>query len=215
METIQLSEANMSEVVAKAVDVFQRGGVVLYPTDTLYAFGVDALSNEAVVKLYELKGRSDEKPIHCVVSDMDMAAIYGEIDGNANALAKAFLPGPLTLILKKNEKFNTGIARGIHTIGIRVPKSGVCTEMARTLGGPITTTSANKSEQVPELSINKIIAQLGHSADLIDLIIDAGELPVSQPSTIVDVSNAEPVIVREGAIPTEEIWGVLSEEPGN
>src|SRR5271156_4955489 len=101
METIHLSEAPLEQAVSKAATVLRSGGVILYPTDTLYGLGADALSDEAVAKVYAIKGRDEGKPMHCVVADMQMAARYGEMNELANRLAEKFLPGPLTLILKK------------------------------------------------------------------------------------------------------------------
>ena len=209
MEILRLDTVNAALCASVASEVLKKGGVVLYPTDTLYGLGVDAFSNAAVDKLYQIKGREGNKPIHAIVADLAMAERYAFIDHNARALAKAFLPGPLTLILKKKEGFDTGIGRGIGTIGIRIPLMDVCIEMARAFDGPITTTSANKSGAPHTPRVLDIEAQLYDTAHNIDLVIDAGELPPRKPSTIVDLSSVEPVILREGEIVEAEIWEVL------
>ncbi|MDP3645785.1 MAG: L-threonylcarbamoyladenylate synthase [bacterium] len=227
MEVIRLTEKNSTDCVVKAVEVLQRGGVVLYPTDTLYGLGADAFSNVAVDTIYAIKGREEGKPIHCIVADMVMAERYAEVDSRARALAKRFLPGPLTLVLSAKggsasssggrssfggggkKKHNTGIAREMNTIGIRVPKSDFCLEMVRMFRKPITTTSANVSGKTSERTVEKILSQLGQAAQSIDLVIDAGELPESTPSTVVDLSDEEPVILREGAITSVEIFDTI------
>jgi len=211
MEVVHFTEKSAGECIVKAVEVLQRGGVVLYPTDTLYGLGADAFSNGAVDKIYEIKGREDSKPIHCIVTDLVMAERYAEISRSARVLAKEYSPGALTLVLKKRGVFNTGITRAIGTVGIRIPNSDICMEMLRMFRMPITTTSANLSAKVPELSVDKILAQFGDHGKLIDLVIDAGELPESRPSTVVDVSGNDPAILREGAISADEIWTTLKD----
>jgi len=195
---------------ARAATVLSGNGVILYPTDTLYGLGVDAFSDEAVSRLYAIKGRDEKKPIHAIVADMTMAARYGHVNNLAQALAEAFFPGPLTLILKKKEWVDTGIGRGRDTIGIRVPKNSVCIRLARAFDIPITTTSANLSGQPTEYSVATILEQLGSRASGISLAIDGGELPPSAPSTIVDVSSGRAIMLREGAIAASEIAKIVA-----
>lgn len=209
MQIQRLVKETISDLLKKAIEVSDGGGVIIYPTDTLYGLGADALSDEAVAKIYAIKGREEKKPIHAIVEDMIMAEKYAEVNDVARKLAKAFFPGPLTLILKKRKGIDTGITRGIDTIGIRIPDNKFCLALAREFGKPITTTSANKSGEKPERSVGKIIAQLGEVAALVDLVIDAGELQPSLPSTVVDVSPGETVILREGAIPSSSILEAL------
>ncbi|MDR3571885.1 MAG: L-threonylcarbamoyladenylate synthase [Candidatus Pacebacteria bacterium] len=207
MEILHLNSTNIQEVAAKAATVLESGGVILYPTDTLYGLGADAFSDEAVAKLYAIKGRDENKPIHCVVLDIEMAQTYTQLNDHARKLADRFLPGPLTLVLKKQSNIESGIARRIETIGIRIPKNSFCLELAKEFG-PYTTTSANIAGAENQRSVDSIIAQLGERASMIDLVIDAGELPPRQPSTVVDVSSGEIKILRAGAILPEEIKAV-------
>jgi len=206
MEIIKLNGNTMGECAARAAGILRAGGVVLYPTDTLYGLGANALSDEAVAKVKLIKGRDEGKPIHAIVSDLDMAARYGEVGEDARMLAQEF-GGKVTLIVKKRKDFDTGIMRGIPTFGFRVPDNQFCIALARALGTPVTATSANKSGEKPERSPEKILTQLGHSnilenIGMLDLVIDAGELPERAPSTVVDLSGAELelVVLREGAI---------------
>ena len=222
MEVMRLSDTNQGVLVARAVAVLRAGGVVLYPTDTLYGLGGDALSDAAVAKIYAIKGREEKKPIHAIASDMEMVSRYAELNDAGKALAEKFWPGALTLIFEKSAQgrsasggkrhtVDTGIARDINTIGFRIPDNEFCIALTREFGAPITATSANISDMVPQQSVEKILAQLGlpaqagDAASYIDLIIDAGELPERAPSTVVDVSGRVPVILREGAIPAISI----------
>ncbi|MCR4281182.1 MAG: L-threonylcarbamoyladenylate synthase [Candidatus Kaiserbacteria bacterium] len=223
MEICNLAdEKKMSECVKKSAQVLRTGGVILFPTDTLYGLGADAFSDEAVEKIYAIKGRDEHKPIHAIASDIAMMEEYAEVPDVAHALAKEFIPGALTLILKKQDGVEAGIARGISTIGFRIPNNPFCLKLAKEFGKPFTATSANASGQKPERNVKAILQQLGgfsHSNILqnvrmreIMLVVDAGELPECQPSTVVDCSGKEPVILREGAIPPAEIWNLLGSE---
>lgn len=204
MENIRLTKKNTEEAVARANLVLRAGGVVLYPTDTLYGLGADAFSDEAVAKVCAIKGRDEKKPIHCIVPDIEAAEAYVEVNELARKLAEKFLPGPLTLVLKKNANIDSGIAKNIETIGIRIPRNDFCIQLAAAFG-PYTTTSANLAGAADQRKVEDILAQLGERASLIDLVIDAGELPKRQPSTVVDVSSGQLNMLREGAIPASEI----------
>ncbi len=208
---MEIIKAEDLRAVTEAAAVLRSGGVILYPTDTLYGLGADALSDSALAKVRAIKGREETKPIHTIVADLHMAAEFGEMNEMALALASAYMPGPLTLILKKKEGIETGIGKGMETFGIRMPDSKFCLDLARTFGRPYTTTSANLSGMPPERSPEKILAQLGEHADLVDLVIDAGDPPAGRaerlPSTIVDVSGGEVEVLREGDISTIKILG--------
>ncbi|RJR14115.1 threonylcarbamoyl-AMP synthase [Candidatus Parcubacteria bacterium] len=213
METIRLDEVGIEAAVQGAAEVLRAGGVILYPTDTLYGLGADALSDNAVSKIKRIKGRDEKKPIHCVMEDLKAAEEYAVLNTAAEMLARTFWPGPLTLILKKKPEISSGIARGMDTFGVRVPHHAFCHVLAREFGAPYTTTSANKSGEDSPRTVDAILDQLGNTKEEIDLVIDAGELPERQPSTVVDISHERAVILREGAIPAADIWDVLKPSP--
>ncbi|MFZ2555284.1 MAG: L-threonylcarbamoyladenylate synthase [Minisyncoccia bacterium] len=202
MEIIKVEDP---QAVSKAVKVLQGGGVILYPTDTLYGLGADATSREAIATIYTIKGRHEKKPLHAIVTDMDMANAYGEVNEKAFALACAFLPGPLTLVLRKHADVYIAMSEGRDEFAIRIPDNQFCLELARQFGKPYTTTSANESGKEPARTVENILAQLGDRASMIDLVIDAAELPERLPSTIVDVTMRQARIIREGAIPASDI----------
>src|SRR3989344_7237171 len=168
MEILSLKSKDTQHAAERAAEVLRAGGVVLYPTDTLYGLGADAFSDEAVAKVYAIKGRETDKPIHCIVADIEMAEQYAEMSRAAEHLAAAFLPGALTLILSAKggpafggKKLGSGILHGMDAIGIRIPKNDFCIALAKKFGKPYTTTSANVSGEVPQGSVEEILAQLG------------------------------------------------------
>lgn len=198
-------EKGLGECVIRAAGALRQGGVIVYPTDTLYGLGADALSDEAVAKVYAIKGRDENKPMHAVFADMQMIEEYAELNDIARKLMEEFLPGPLTLVLKKRAHVTSGIAKNIETIGIRMPDSEFCIELAKSFGKPYTTTSANKVGMPSEPTVEKILEQFGKEKEMVDLALDAGVLPLSAPSTVVNVVSGVPSVLREGAIPAAEI----------
>ena len=178
--------------------------LVLFPTDTIYGLGVDATDPEAVTHLRELKGREDKKPISIMVSDMEMMEVYAVVTPLAKRLAEKFLPGKLTLVLEARN-LPDELTSGTKTIGIRMPKHLLCMQLVNQLGKPVTATSANVSGKETEKTPEKILAQFGEKADWITKVFDLGELPESAPSTVVDARGKVPIVIREGAIPREDI----------
>lgn len=219
MEIIRLSDANIEEAAARSADVLSNGGIVLYPTDTLYGLGVESFQTPAVEKLYRVKERDLSRPIHSIVQSVEIMEMFATVTQEAHTLARDFLPGPLTMILKKKPEFTSGIARGMDTIGFRIPNHLFCLALAKVFPHPFTSTSANLSGRETERSIGAILDQFGPAQAEIDLVIDAGELPESAPSTVVDLSHlgeedGHPAIIRQGAIPVTDIWEAIGYDPG-
>jgi L-threonylcarbamoyladenylate synthase len=211
MNTIVLQD-NEGIASVKAAGVMRAGGIVLYPTDTLYGLGADAFSDSAVDKVYMIKGRNARNPMHAIFADMEMVEEYAEVTDVARKLAKKFLPGALTLVLKKKANVTGGIARKMETIGVRIPDDSFCLETVRALGKPFTATSANRAQNPVLLSVDEILSQLGGTAKEIDLVVDAGMLPLRPPSTVVSLANPAPMFLRIGAIPKFEIDSALSDK---
>ncbi len=214
MRTLRLTDENIVEAAETAADVIRGDGVVLYPTDTLYGLGVDAFSDEAVEKIYAIKGRDEGKPMHAIVADLKMVEEYAHVTPMAKRAIEELPRGLVTCILQKHDERSLGIAKNIPTFGFRIPDHDFCTALLREFGAPITATSANASGEVPKLGVPAILKQLGAHADMIDLVIDAGELPPSEPSTVIDLSkDGHPIILREGAVSSADVWDVL--KPAN
>lgn len=199
MEIIHLTKENLKEAAEKAARVMKAGGIVVYPTDTVYGLGVDVFNREAVANVRNLKGREHKRPISIIVPDIKSMDKCGTLNEAAKILAAKFLPGPLTLVLKAKPSvpeditFNGGI-------GIRIPKHDFCLALAKAFGKPFTTTSANISGLSTPKDIPELMWHFGPKVAEIGLIVDAGKLESETPSTVVSCLEEKPKIIREGAI---------------
>jgi len=180
--------------IERVVEILKSGGVLVYPTDTIYGLGCDIFNKSAVEKIYKLKGRDRKKPLSIICSDIKEAAKYAIIQDYAYRLMKKTLPGPYTFVLKARSEIPKTFLPKNRTVGIRIPKNRICLEIAKKLENPIITTSLNISGQKVMTSPNELSKEL---ANKIDIIIDVGELP-KQPSSIIDLSEDRPEILREG-----------------
>jgi L-threonylcarbamoyladenylate synthase len=195
----------------KVAEVIKSGGMVIYPTETLYGIGVDATNPDAVKKLTDYKNRPFGKPYSIAVTHMEMAAKYVFLNNTAKELYKNFLPGPLTVISKGRNKVAHGVESEDGTLGVRIPDYKLVTNLVDILGLPITSTSANASYKKRPYKVSDILEHISNKQKkLIDLIIDAGTLPPNEPSTVVDTTMDDPVILRQGEIKFKENSEVLS-----
>ncbi|HEY4524789.1 MAG TPA: L-threonylcarbamoyladenylate synthase [Candidatus Paceibacterota bacterium] len=214
MQSIGLEDIAIS--AGRAAGILRAGGVVLYPTDTIYGLGADALSDEAVDMIYHIKQRDEKKPIHAIVASLEMAAEYGDIDPLVHLTVQNLPKGKVTCIVKKKSGLDTGICRDSTSFGFRIPDHALCQALLSAFGKPITATSANIAGKPPHNDVASIFAQLGARAEDIDLVIDSGVslAPNLMPnaSTVVDFTGARPVILREGAVPAADIWDALKQE---
>jgi len=191
----------------KISDVIARGGIIAFRTDTFYGLGADPLNREAVLKLKELKGREDHKPILVVISERDQLERFIVNRTPAfDVLAERFWPGPLTLIGKAAPGLPPELTAGTETVGVRMPDDDSVRALVRGCGGAVTATSANLSNQAPAKTAADARDYFG---DLIDLIVDGGPARTDLPSTVVDVSEAERRLIREGVIPWSDIQTAL------
>ena len=182
------------EKIKAAINVLKSGGTVVYPTDTVYGIGANILDVEAVQKVYQVKKRSPLKPISTCVSKIEDIHKIAHMDEDTEKMIEKILPGPFTVILKKKENVPSILTSGGEKIGVRIPDSKVCMELASAF--PITTTSANISgEKIPE-SLDGILKQLDGN---VDLILDAGVCKHGIHSTVIDMTDS-PKIVRKGAV---------------
>ena len=190
-----------STLLERAADILRRGGLVAYPTDTVYGLGADPRNDEAVRRLFEAKGRPAEQSVPLLIASADdLPRLAAEIPKAARSMMDAFWPGALTIVLRKAATFHS-MAVG-DTVGLRVPDHPVPRELSRLLGAPITGTSANRAGGPEPLTAQDVGSQLGKR---VDLLIDGGRCPGGRPSTVVDCTVDPPRIVREGGISREEL----------
>lgn len=192
-----------------AVKTYRGGGVIAYPTETLYGLGVDPFNADAVKKLFTLKGRNEDKPVSVIIKDTAMLKkVAVEITPAAWILLRRFWPGPLTIIFKATAYVPHGLTAGTGTIGVRISDNPLTQALLEKIGSPITATSANPSGGPPPKSVKEV---LGYFDGNIDIVIDGGTLPQGAPSTVVDATSNEIKIVREGAIPSSVISQCLKD----
>ncbi len=189
------------KIIKKTLDVLNKGGLVIYPTETCYGIGADATNKEAVQKLLNYKTKREGKAISIAVADKKMAKKYVVLNEIAENLYDHYLPGPLTIVSKSKGNVANGIEAGDKTIGVRIPKYSLVLKLIKKFGKPITATSANASYKKTPYSIKDILDNTSKKQQsLIDLIIDAGELPKNKPSTILNTILNEVKILREGGV---------------
>ena len=199
-----------SKVLETAAKLLNKGEVIVCPTDTGYAFSADALNTRAVARVFHLKGRAYTNPIHVAVHSFREAEKYAYVTDIALHLAEHYLPGALTLVLKKKEIIPAMLVAGLDTIGIRVPGNQVILRLAEMTGRPLTTTSANISGQPGTYSIEEVGAQLGESLQQVAMVLDQGSLKSRELSTIVDAAASPPELIRQGRISWLEIRGIIN-----
>lgn len=181
------------EEIKRAVTVLRRDGLVVYPTETVYGLGADALSDDAILKVYEAKQRPLSKPISIAVSDFEMLCSVAKVDTQAKAFISTFLPGPVTIILPARSFLPDILTGGTRLIGIRYPAHPVPLDIIRMLDSPITATSANVSEGKDPVTPEE--CNVPH-----DFLINRGRLP-GTPSTVVDLTSK--TILRKGSCSNE------------
>lgn len=201
MEILNLNR-DYSHAIKKAAGTLKRGGLAVYPTDTLYALGGDALNEEAIMRVYEAKNRPLSKPLPIAVNDLKMLGKYASLDRRAKRLAEKYLPGALTLILKKKNLPDL-LTSGLDKVAVRIPANSAALELVKLVGSPVITTSANFTGGLPPISIEEVPMELGA-----EVALDQGRLGEREPSTIVDFTG-EPKVVREGRIKAEEILSAV------
>lgn len=212
METLKVNKNNPSKShVKKISSVLVSGGLVILPTETVYTFAVDATQERAVQSVFKIKNRSHNQPLHVVVGSLKMANRYVEVNKYSKLLSKKFLPGPLTLILKKRNGSSLNLlTAGLPTLGIRIPDLSLNLLVSKSLKRPYTTTSANLSGNPNPYTIEDCLKQLPiNSVKMISLIVDIGPLPRLKPSTLLDLSVDPPKILREGPISKKDINKIL------
>lgn len=217
MIILDYTKKKHKQIIAACARALRQGKIVAYPTDTSYGLAADSGNLKAINKLYRVKGRSFNKPVHVVAPSVSYAKKIANWDKSANRLAKKFWPGPFTLVLPikfvstsphhphltspiegEGLKAVKRLSASTGFLGLRMPKNQVALDLAKILGRPITATSANQSGQGDTYSLANILRQFRKTAHKPDIIINAGKLPHRQASTVVKITPPKPPLIRGG-----------------
>lgn len=199
----------MEDDLKAAVNILNNGGLVAFPTETVYGLGADALNPEASIKIYEAKGRPSDNPLIVHIADPEcMEYIARDIPKEAYELAEVFWPGPLTMILRKKDIVPSSTTGGLGTVAIRLPAAKIARDIIARSGGFIAAPSANVSGKPSPTRAEHVIADLNGK---VDMIIDGGKATLGLESTIVDLSANKPMILRPGSITKTMLENVIGD----
>jgi L-threonylcarbamoyladenylate synthase len=196
-----------TEARDRAARVVEAGGVVAFRTDTFYGLGADPFNREALLQIKKIKGREDGKPILVLVSEREnVDRFFSELPPQFEIVAEHFWPGALTIVARAQEQLPDELTAGTGTIGVRLPDDEDVRAFVRACGGALTATSANRSGMPPARSAQEVEVYFGKE---IDLILDSGPARSEEPSTVLDISQGKPAIIREGVVKREELERIL------
>ncbi|MCC6931519.1 MAG: threonylcarbamoyl-AMP synthase [Gemmatimonadaceae bacterium] len=199
--------AALESAIAEGAMLLRSGALVAFPTETVYGLGANALSADAVGRIYAAKGRPSFNPLIVHIADAgDLETVAREVPPVARTLADAFWPGALTLVLPKRAHIPDIVSAGLDTVGVRVPSHPVARALIRRAGVPVAAPSANAFTRVSPTSAAHVVAQLGAA---VDLVIDGGSTAVGIESTVVDVTGERPVLLRLGGVSREALERVV------
>ena len=213
-QLITINQNNFYKSIKHAVSVLNLGGIIAFPTDTVYGVGVDAFNPKAIENIYAAKGRPKDKPLPVLVASFsDVLKISANLPPVFEKLSTAFWPGALTIVVKANNALPAEITAGGNTIGIRMPDNPIALKLIENFGNPLATTSANLSGEREAVTAEEVQASLG---DKIELILDGGATRERWEkrgivSTVLDLSVTPPVIHRHGQISVERIVEIVGE----
>ncbi len=203
---------NLQQEYSKALEestrILNSGGIIVFPTDTVYGLAARMDDSSAIQRIFSVKGREQTKALAVLIGEIDQVDLVGEdLSPNAKKLMDKYWPGGLTIVLKKNDRVLTPLSQD-NSIGVRLPDDDFVRLLTKRIG-PLATTSANKSGYPSTTNVAQIKDQLG---DLVDLIIDGGESPGGISSTVVDCRSKDINILRVGALSPEEIKNFLVDD---
>lgn len=208
IERIDTEQTN-KDIIKKAGDILKNGGLVAFPTETVYGLGADALNEQAAKKIYAAKGRPSDNPLIVHIADMDaLEKIAEAIPEKAVAVAKEFWPGPLTMIFKKTPAVPVGTTGGLETVAVRMPNHPIAKEIIQAGGGYIAAPSANTSGRPSPTTAQHVAEDL---TGKIPMIVDGGLVDIGVESTILDMTVEPPMILRPGAITRVNLENLIGE----
>lgn len=200
---LRIIKRNEKFVINAAASVIKAGGIIIYPTETAYGIGADATNEDSIKKIFKIKGRKAERAIPIIVSDLKMAKKYATIDEKGRKLINAFMPGPLTIVVKKKNKMLPDILSK-DTVALRISGSEFARALVKKSGVPLTSTSANISG-MPLIYDSNEVRKIFF--DKVDLILDSGKLKRKKPSTVFDLTSNK--LLRKGPISLRRILSKL------
>lgn len=209
IQKITFDKKNNTEIIASAAQIIRNGGLVAFPTETVYGLGGDAFDENAAARIYEAKGRPSDNPLIVHISKIeDLVKVCDTVPDKAYILAEKFWPGPLTLIMRKNNRIPMSVTGGLNTVAVRLPAHEIARSLIAESGTFVAAPSANLSGRPSPTTGEHVIEDLNGR---VDMIIDAGAIEIGLESTIVDLSEDIPVILRPGFITKEMLKEVIGE----
>lgn len=197
------------DIIKEASEIIKRGGTVVFPTETVYGIGADALNDDAVDKIFKAKGRPQDNPLIVHIADYnDLNKLASEVSEKAQIMAQKFWPGPLTMILNKKEILSDKITAGLKTAAIRFPKNEIALAIIRESKKPIAAPSANTSGKPSPTEASHVVEDL---MGKVDMIIDGGSTDIGVESTVLDMTTDIPMILRPGGVTIEDVIGALGQ----
>jgi len=192
--------------IREASKVVKNGGLIIYPTDTVYGLGCYPFNAKAVERIFRTKGERKEKPLPILGSDMECVQKIAYLNENARKIAERFWPGPLTLVVPKKQALPDIVTCGLGSVGVRIPNHKIALLLISLCGGLLVGTSANKTGEKPPKTAHEAAEQLGEH---VDIVLDAGPTPLRRESSVLDLTSKKPKMLREGPIKLEEILSAL------
>lgn len=186
-------------MVTRAAEVLRSGGVILYPTETVYGLGGDATKEEPVRKIFQIKNRDGNKPLIILVKDLEMARDFVDLGPHELAL-RNYWPGPLSGVFRSKASFPEEVASPEGAVALRISSHPFVIELFKLISFPLVSTSANRSGDQNSLSVEEVRNSLRDAFTLIDFVADGGELPSSPPSTLIDFTKNPPIVLRSGSV---------------
>lgn len=202
-------KGNFSKAVLEAVAVLKRGGVVVYPTDTVYGLGANACDWHAVEQIFKIKKRPFSRPLPVIAKNMKWVVELAFVPPKLERVLSEIWPGPITVVLPKKEIIPSIVTAKRKNVGVRIPDCILTDKLLGSFGYPLTATSANISGQEATGNIKEIIEIFRNEIWKPDLVLDAGVLPPSEPSTVLDLTTIRPKIVRVGLTKPEQLMKLL------
>lgn len=204
-----MRKISIVDSIEESIKVIKEGGVIVFPTDTIYGLVCDATNQKAIQKLFQIKKRDFKKPIPVFVKDIEMAKQIAMVDEKQESFLKKVWPGKITVILKAKIDFPQGVLGEDKTIGLRIPDYVPLNTLFNKTNKPLSGTSANLAGEHSCLDINDVVAQFANEKLQPDLIVDAGTLNSSQSSTVVDLTGKELKVLRTGDLKEEELLKIF------